>query len=210
MPNKSQSDYQDLGIRDWGIAVPVCRSQVMTGCLLVGASYALLNTQTHAVGAVAAVGVEDSKVRASMDTRNRGGSFWKQASPGVGVQRQRPHTLFIYRNPSRKELFLRLLDWCPLLCVDSQVVDLVFAMEDMERGLQEMAQSVEHMQEMLKRSPMVQALAQRKPEVRAPSALLSQNGRRGFHQVTLYEATRRCFTHQLAFPTDDGGLTNSI
>ena len=28
----------------------------MTGCLLVGASYALLNTQTHAVGAVAAVG----------------------------------------------------------------------------------------------------------------------------------------------------------
>ena len=94
---------QDLGIGDWGIAVPVCRSQVMTGCLLVGASYALLNTQTHAVGAVAAVGVEDSKVRASMDTRNRGGSFWKQASPGVGVQRQRPHTLFIHRSPSRKE-----------------------------------------------------------------------------------------------------------
>merc|ERR1719326_1789326 len=69
----------------------------MTGCLLVGASYALLNTQTHAVGAVAAVGVEDSKV-----------------------------------------------------------VDLVFAMEDMERGLQEMAQS----------SPTVQALAQRQPEVK--------------------------------------------
>ena len=44
-------------------------------------------------------------------------------------------------------------------------------MEDMERGLQEMAQSVEHMQEMLTRSPMVQALAQHKPEVRAPSAL---------------------------------------
>ena len=43
---------------------------MMTGCLLVGASYALLNTQTHAVGAVAAVGVEDSKVRASMDARN--------------------------------------------------------------------------------------------------------------------------------------------
>merc|ERR1719478_1827802 len=82
-------------------------AMVMTGCLLVGASYALLNTQTHAVGAVAAVGVQDSKV-----------------------------------------------------------VDLVFAMEDMERGLQEMAQSVEHMQEMLKRSPMVQALAQRKPEVK--------------------------------------------
>ena len=39
-------------------------SKVMTGCLLVGASYALLTTQTHAVGAVAAVGVEDSKVRA--------------------------------------------------------------------------------------------------------------------------------------------------
>merc|ERR1719443_2556871 len=39
-------------------------------------------------------------------------------------------------------------------------------MEDMERGLQEMAQSVEHMQEMLKRSPMVQALAQHKPEVK--------------------------------------------
>ena len=51
-------------------------------------------------------------------------------------------------------------------------MDLVFAMEDMERGLQEMAQSVEHMQEMLKRSPMVQALAQHKPEVRARSALL--------------------------------------
>ena len=112
----------------------------------------------------------------------------------------------------RSFFFTAELDWCPLLCVDSQVVDLVFAMEDMERGLQEMAQSVEHMQEMLKRSPMVQALAQRKPEVRAPSALLSQNGRRGFHQVTLYEATRRCFTHQLAFPTDDGGLSlkNSI
>ena len=73
------------------------------------------------------------------------------------------------------------LDCCPLLRVDSEVVDLVYAMEDMERGLQEMAQSVEHMQEMLKRSPMVQALAQRKPEVRAPSALHSQNGRRGFH-----------------------------
>ena len=84
------------------------------------------------------------------------------------------------------------LDWCPLLRVDSQVVDLVFAMEDMERGLQEMAQSVEHMQEMLKRSPMVQALAQRKPEVRAPSALHSQNGRRGlrmryFRALFLYQ-----------------------
>ena len=108
--------------------------------------------------------------------------------------------------------FTAELDWCPLLRVDSQVVDLVFAMEDMERGLQEMAQSVEHMQEMLKRSPMVQALAQRKPEVRTPSALLAQNGRRGFYQVTVYEATRRCFTHQIAFPTDDGGLSlkNSI
>ena len=53
----------------------------------------------------------------------------------------------------------------------AEVVDLVFAMEDMERGLQEMAQSVEHMQTMLKRSPMVQALAQHKPEVRAWSAL---------------------------------------
>ena len=62
-------------------------------------------------------------------------------------------------------------------------MDLVFAMEDMERGLQEMAQSVEHMQEMLKRSPMVQALAQHKPEVRAPSALLSQNGRRGLTHI---------------------------
>ena len=41
-----------------------CGSEVMTGCLLVGASYALLTTQTHAVGAVAAVGVEDSKVHA--------------------------------------------------------------------------------------------------------------------------------------------------
>ena len=63
------------------------------------------------------------------------------------------------------------LDWCPLLRVDSEVVDLVYAMEDMERGLQEMAQSVEHMQEMLKRSPTVQALAQRQPEVRAARAL---------------------------------------
>ena len=49
-------------------------------------------------------------------------------------------------------------------------------MEDMERGLEEMAQSVEHMQEMLKRSPMVQALAQRKPEVRALSALRRHQG----------------------------------
>ena len=108
--------------------------------------------------------------------------------------------------------FTAELDWCPLLRDDSQVVDLVFAMEDMERGLQEMAQSVEHMQEMLKRSPMVQALAQHKPEVRAASALHSQNGRRGIYQVTFYEATRRCFTHQFAFPPDDGGLSleNSI
>merc|ERR1719197_2172370 len=92
------------------VAVPQRRSilaMVMTGCLLVGASYALLTTPTHAVGAVAAVGVEDNKV-----------------------------------------------------------LDLVFAMEDMERGLEEMAQSVEHMQAMLKRSPMVQALAQHKPEVK--------------------------------------------
>ena len=43
---------------------PGFRSEVMTGCLLVGASYALLNTRTNAVGAVAAVGVEDSKVLA--------------------------------------------------------------------------------------------------------------------------------------------------
>ena len=63
--------HEDRGIGDRGIAVSACRSQVMTGCLLVGASYALLNTQTHAVGAVAAVGVEDSKVRAWMDARNR-------------------------------------------------------------------------------------------------------------------------------------------
>merc|ERR1719359_2621733 len=99
-----------LMVESTRVAVPQRRSvlaMVMTGCLLVGASYALLTTQTHAVGAVAAVGVEDSKV-----------------------------------------------------------VDLVFAMEDMERGLQEMAQSVEHMQEMLKRSPTVQALAQRQPEVK--------------------------------------------
>ena len=49
-------------------------------------------------------------------------------------------------------------------------------MEDMERGLEEMAQSVEHMQGMLKRSPMVQALAQHKPEVRALSALRRHQG----------------------------------
>ena len=102
------------------------------------------------------------------------GSLLKQTSPDVGVQ---------LRTPSSEEFFTAALDWCPLLRVDSEVVDLVFAMEDMERGLQEMAQSVEHMQEMLKRSPMVQALAQRKPEVRAPSALLSHNGRRGLHRV---------------------------
>ena len=59
----TSSWHQALGIRDRGLAVSGCRSEVMTGCLLVGASYALLNTQTHAVGAVAAVGVEDSKVR---------------------------------------------------------------------------------------------------------------------------------------------------
>ena len=59
----------------------------------------------------------------------------------------------------------------PLKRFDSEVVDLVYAMEDMERGLSEMAQSVEHMQEMLKRSPTVQALAQRQPEVRAARAL---------------------------------------
>ena len=47
-----------------GVLEVACGSEVMTGCLLVGASYALLTTQTHAVGAVAAVGVEDSKVRA--------------------------------------------------------------------------------------------------------------------------------------------------
>ena len=46
----------------------------------------------------------------------------------------------------------------------------------LEHSLQEMAQSVEHMQAMLKRSPMVQALAQHKPEVRAPSAFLPQAG----------------------------------
>ena len=83
--------------------------------------------------------------------------------------------------------FTAELDWCPLLRVDSQVVDLVFAMEDMERGLQEMAQSVEHMQEMLKRSPMVQALAQRKPEVRAPSALHLQNWIRGLCGIFIPE-----------------------
>ena len=59
----TSSCHQALGIRDRGLAVSGCRPEVMTGCLLVGASYALLNTQTHAVGAVAAVGVEDSKVR---------------------------------------------------------------------------------------------------------------------------------------------------
>ena len=75
------------------------------------------------------------------------------------------------------------LDWTPLKRFDSEVVDLVYAMEDMERGLSEMAQSVEHMQEMLMRSPMVQALAKHKPEVRAPSALLSQKGRRGLTLV---------------------------
>ena len=65
---------------------------------------------------------------------------------------------------------------------------MIFAMEDMERGLQEMAQSVEHMQDMLKRSPMVQALAQHKPEVRAPRALHWQRGREVDH--ILHEASR--------------------
>ena len=68
------------------------------------------------------------------------------------------------------------IGWSPQRCFAPEVVDLVFAMEDMERGLEEMAQSVEHMQEMLKRSPMVQALAQRKPEVRALSALRRHQG----------------------------------
>ena len=57
-------------------------------------------------------------------------------------------------------------------------------MEDMERGLEEMAQSVEHMQEMLKRSPMVQALAQRKPEVRAQSGFFP-------HGETLFASRTR-------------------
>ena len=70
-------------------------------------------------------------------------------------------------------------------------MDLVFAMEDMERGLEEMAQSVEHMQEMLSRSPMVQALAQRKPEVRLPSALRRHQG-----QVIL-QAASSCTTCRL-------------
>merc|ERR1712037_558063 len=48
----------------------------------------------------------------------------------------------------------------------SKALDLVFAMEDMERGLREMSQSEEHMQEMLMRSPIVKALADRKPEVK--------------------------------------------
>ena len=55
---------QSIGVRNAGASGVACRSEVMTGCLLVGASYALLTTQTHAVGAVAAVGMEDSKVRA--------------------------------------------------------------------------------------------------------------------------------------------------
>ena len=87
-----------------------------------------------------------------------------------------PHLVHTSESFEKGAFFTAALDWCPLLCVDSQVVDLVFAMEDMERGLQEMAQSVEHMQEMLKRSPMVQALAQRKPEVRAPSGFFPQEG----------------------------------
>ena len=128
-------------------------------------------------------------------------SLWKQrGSPGIGqaypkrsevqqqisysschsfhsgLQRQRRfwklRSLFTPQNPWHKSFFSLLsLIGPPLKRFDSEVVDLVYAMEDMERGLSEMAQSVEHMQEMLKRSPMVQALAQRQPEVRAPSAL---------------------------------------
>ena len=74
-----------------------------------------------------------------------------------------PHLVHSLESFEKGVSFTAELDWCPLLRDDSQVVDLVFAMEDMERGLQEMAQSVEHMQEMLKRSPTVQALAQRQP-----------------------------------------------
>ena len=70
----TSSCHQALGIRGQGLAVSGCRSEVMTGCLLVGASYALLNTQTNAVGAVAAVGVEDSKVR-DLRSGYRGNSF---------------------------------------------------------------------------------------------------------------------------------------
>ena len=109
------------------------------------------------------------------------------------------------RTPSSEEFFTAALDWCPLLRVDSEVVDLVFAMEDMERGLQEMAQSVEHMQEMLKRSPMVQALAQHKPEVRAPSALLSQNGRRGLLQMFFTAPSGGVECNGMLFPPDIGG-----
>ena len=72
-PKHSANQYAG-GVRNEGAFDLGCRSEVMTGCLLVGASYALLNTQTHAVGAVAAVGVEDSKVRASIQCwsdRNR-------------------------------------------------------------------------------------------------------------------------------------------
>lgn len=60
----THSTHEYAGFRNDGVFEPGFRSEVMTGCLLVGASYALLNTQTHAVGAVAAVGVEDSKVLA--------------------------------------------------------------------------------------------------------------------------------------------------
>ena len=181
----------------------------MTGCLLVGASYALLNTQTHAVGAVAAVGVEDSKVRDLLSgyrgmpfesfvprisevdgfPQRSASSCGKQSPPGAGQQMpqklkiQKCTVRFRYhgRVYSRSQWQRRFRKPCRkigllLERVDSEVVDLVFAMEDMERGLQEMAQSVEHMQEMLKRSPMVQALAQRKPEVRAPSGFFPQEG----------------------------------
>ena len=70
-------------------------------------------------------------------------------------------------------------------------------MEDMERGLSEMAQSVEHMQEMLKRSPMVQALAQHKPEVRARSALLRDQENMTFF---LHKASRGYPVQQVSSP----------
>ena len=64
IPARSTNQHTGFRLNFEGMFEPGYWSEVMTGCLLVGASYALLNTQTHVVGAAAAVGVEDSKVRA--------------------------------------------------------------------------------------------------------------------------------------------------
>lgn len=64
--------------------------------------------------------------------------------------------------------------------LNEQVVDLVWAMEDFERGLQEMAHSVEHMQAMIMRSPVVKDIIARNPKVAGMCYPGSENGNSKF------------------------------